>query len=97
MQLPDGTIYGAVMPDGSMYLNPKKLNANTPIHEHTHLFNQVIQKTNPKLWNKMVEAVKNSKPWKEVVNDPNYANLKTDSQIADEVYSRLTGNKGLIS
>jgi len=89
-----GEIYGAVLPDGSMYLNPEKLNANTPIHEYTHLFNQVIQKTNPKLWNRMVEAVKGIGLWNEVKNDHNYANLKTDSQIADEVYSRLTGKKG---
>lgn len=97
MQYPDGTVYGAVLPDGSMYLNPEKLNANTPIHEHTHLFNQVIQKTNPKLWNRMVAAVKGTKLWNEVKNDPNYANLKTDSQIADEVYSRLTGAKGAVN
>jgi hypothetical protein len=94
LQYPDGTVYGAVLPDGSMYLNPEKLNANTPIHEYTHLFNQVIQKTNPKLWNRMVEAVKGIGLWNEVKNDPNYANLKTDSQIADEVYSRIAGKKG---
>ena len=96
LQYPGGTVYGAVLPDGSMYLNPKKLNANTPIHEHTHLFNQVIHQINPKLWNKMVGAAKRLDLWKEVKNDPNYANLKTDSQIADEVYSRLAGNKGEI-
>jgi|GEM_PF-5582646 len=97
MQYPDGTVYGAVLPDGSMYLNPKKINANSHIHEHTHLFNQVIQKTNPKLWAKMVDAVKNTALWNEVKNDPNYANLKTDNQIADEVYSRLTGKKGAVN
>ncbi|HNN82489.1 MAG TPA: hypothetical protein PKL30_26675, partial [Leptospiraceae bacterium] len=97
MQYPDGTIYGAVLPDGTMYFNPEHLNANTPIHEHTHLFNQVIQQTNPKLWNRMVEAVKGIGLWNEVKNDPNYKNLKTDSQIADEVYSRLTGNKGEVN
>ena len=45
----------------------------------------------------MVEAVKGIGLWNEVKNDPNYANLKTDSQIADEVYSRLTGNKGEVT
>jgi hypothetical protein len=94
IKYPDGTVYGAVLPDGSMYLNPKKINANTPIHEHTHLFNQVIQKTNPKLWDKIVEATKKTELWEEVKNDPNYANLKTDSQIADEVFSRFVGDKG---
>jgi len=94
LQYPDGTVYGAVLPDGSMYLNPERLNANTPIHEHTHLFNQVIQKTNPKLWDKIVEATKKTELWEEVKNDPNYANLKTDSQIADEVFSRFVGDKG---
>ena len=39
--------------------------------------------------NRMVEAVKGIGLWNEVKNDPNYKNLKTDSQIADEVYSRL--------
>lgn len=88
------TIYGAVLPDGTMYLNPEKINANTPIHEHTHLFNQIIQKTNPKLWNKIVEATKKTEVWDEVKNDPNYSNLKTDDQIADEVFSRIAGDRG---
>ena len=45
----------------------------------------------------MVAAVKVSNLWNEVKKDPNYANLTTDSQIADEVYSRLIGNKGAIN
>ena len=90
----DGTVYGAVLPDGTIYINPKKLNANTPIHEHTHLFNNVIRKINPKLWNRMVNAIKDTEIWNDIKNDVNYSNLKTDNQIADEAYSRLVGNKG---
>ena len=44
MQYPDGTIYGAVLPDGTMYFNPEHLNANTPIHDSPTL----IQSSYPK-------------------------------------------------
>lgn len=88
------TVFGAMLPDGSIYIDRSKLNANSPIHEYTHLFNSIIQKTNPKLWNAIVEAVKKTKEWDDVKADPNYANLKTDNEIADEAFARIVGNLG---
>ncbi len=32
--------------------------------------------------------------WNEVVNDPNYKDLTTDDEIASEVLSRYSGEKG---
>ena len=33
MHTQKGEVYGAKLPDGTIYINPEKLNANTPIHE----------------------------------------------------------------
>lgn len=94
LKSPNGVVYGAVLSDGTMYLNPETLNANTPIHEHTHLFNQIVQRDNPKLWNRIVEVVKETDEWVEVTNNPAYSNLKTDNEIADEVFAKIVGDVG---
>ncbi|MCL1937363.1 MAG: hypothetical protein FWF52_03080, partial [Candidatus Azobacteroides sp.] len=90
----DGTSYGFATKDGKVYLDPSKMNANTPIHEFGHLWNDLIKQNHRGLWEKGVELAKQSAEWEKVKNDPNYANLKTDDQIADEVLGRLYGNRG---
>lgn len=65
----------------------------TPIHEYTHIWNKIIKKNYPELWAKGVELAKQSTIWQEVANDPRYANLKSEDQIADEVIARLAGVK----
>ena len=89
-----GIVYGAVTEDGTIYLNPDYLNANTAIHEHGHLFNQIISKTNPTLWRAIVEASKQTAIWAEIQGNPDYADLTTDDQVADEVFSRILGKFG---
>jgi DNA (cytosine-5)-methyltransferase 1 len=86
----DGNVYGAVLPNGVMFING--LDVNSLLHEHTHLFNQVVMKVNPKLWNSIKEAVKKTTEWSQVKRNPLYSNLKTDDEVADEVFSKIVGN-----
>ncbi len=86
----DGDVYGAVLPNGVMFING--LDVNSLLHEHTHLFNQVVMKVNPQLWNSIKEAVKKTAEWSQVKRNPLYSNLKTDDEVADEVFSKIVGN-----
>lgn len=90
----DGTTYGWAV-NGEIYLTPEGLNPNTPIHEYTHLWAAALQKSNPKLWGEVVEAMKLSPAWNEVMADDNYTDIHGDeNRVASEVLSRLSGNEG---
>ena len=90
----DGTTYGWAV-NGTIYLMPEGLNPNTPIHEYTHLWAAALQKSNPKLWSEVVEAMKLSPAWNEVMADENYTDIHgDDNRVASEVLSRLSGNEG---
>ncbi|WP_270569489.1 PBECR2 nuclease fold domain-containing protein, partial [Coprobacter secundus] len=88
-----GIIYGATV-GGKIYLNGSSLNPETPIHEYTHLWDTACQNINPELWRRGVELMKQTPLWEQVQNDPAYADLTTDDEIAGEVHSRLTGKDG---
>ncbi len=94
MRTPKGEVYGFVV-DGKVYLDAKLMNPNTPIHEYTHLWDTALQKKNPELWGRGVELMKQTALWREVTDDPNYADIAHDDNlVASEVHSRLTGEKG---
>ena len=88
-----GEIYGAVLPDGTIYLNPEKFNANTAIHEFTHLWEQIM----PNAWKKGVELFKNTQTGKKIFNqlkeEGNYSNLN-DDQLWSEALNTHLGNYG---
>jgi hypothetical protein len=96
MQDSNGTIFGAVLPDGTIYLNENHLNANTPFHEVVgHVFLNNIKKNNPKAYKEIISKLQAEKSlMDEVKNDPAYSHLKTDEQIADELFARMIGDKG---
>jgi hypothetical protein len=56
----NGAVYGFV-DNGRVYINPTYLNNNTPIHEFGHIWNIVAREMRPKLYEKGVNLVKNSK------------------------------------
>ena len=93
MQTPNGIIYGAKLPDGTIYLNPEFLNANTPIHEFSHLFEQLL----PSRFKKGVELLKQTnlgkKLFDQLKQEGNYANL-TDEQLWGEALNTHIGNFG---
>ena len=90
----DGVVYGFVK-DGKVYLNPELINPNTSIHEYTHLWDLALMQLNPALWEKGKKLMKQTPLWDEVINDPNYADIKDNEDlVASEVHSRLVGENG---
>lgn len=93
MHTSGGDIYGAKLPDGTIYINPDLLNANTPIHEFSHLWEQLM----PNAWKKGVELFKQTRLGKELFNklknEGNYSHL-TDTELWSEAMNTHIGNIG---
>jgi N12 class adenine-specific DNA methylase len=90
MTTPDGTVYGWAV-GNEIHLTPEGLNANTMVHEYTHLWAKAMRRANPKAWRGIVEMLKGTPVWATVVNDPAYQGLADDDAIASEVLSRYSG------
>lgn len=88
---PDGHAYGFTM-GGKIYIDARIAGADTPIHEYTHLWAEALRKANPKEWENIVGLMKGSPLWEEVKKK--YPDLKTDSEIADEVLAHYSGKRG---
>lgn len=86
-----GEIWGFTT-DGKIYLDPSVANAETPIHEYTHIWADAIRENNPKEWENIVCLMKGTTLWNQVKNG--YPELKTDSDIADEVLATYSGKLG---
>ena len=91
MKTPDGELYGFVY-NNEIYVDENLVNSNVLAHEYTHVWDNYVQKNNPDLWDKGMVALKNTSLWQEVVNDKNYAELTTDSEILSECHARIVGN-----
>lgn len=90
----NGRAYGWTV-GGKVYLNRDAANAETPVHEYTHLWDEMVKTQNPELWTRGKELLKELPLWDAVKNDPNYADIAGDEDaIASEVHSRLMGEEG---
>ncbi len=90
----DGEVYGLVK-GGKVYLDPRLLNANTPIHEYTHLWDTMVRQNNPALWSRGKDLMKQLSLWEEIKSDPAYTDIANDDDLlASEVHSRLSGAEG---
>ncbi len=87
----NGDAYGFTL-NGKVYIDPRMVNAETPIHEYSHLWSTAIREQNPKEWKNIVELMKGTAVWDEVVRT--YPELKTDDAIADEVLAQYSGRRG---
>ncbi len=87
----DNQTYGFAH-NGKIYLNPDTLGTEVAVHEYTHLWDNLIQKDNPELWNKGLEIFKGTSIWNEVVNDEHYADIKEDENLVlSECHALITG------
>lgn len=87
----DGTVYGFVH-EGKIYIDPSIANSEVPIHEYTHIWSGKLRSANPKEWDNIISLMKGTTIWDEVKNSNE--NLKTDSDVADEVLAIYSGRKG---
>ena len=88
-----GTIRGWVGNDGKIHLTKDGLNAETPIHEYTHLWAEALQMNNPELWEQIKGLLKDTPEWKRITSMKEYSNLKDDDRIAGEVLAHISGKK----
>lgn len=68
-----GIIYGAKFPDGSIYLNPQQINANTPIHEFAHIWEELFPTEFAKGIELLMSSEKGRKYIKQIRQNPAYA------------------------
>lgn len=89
----NGEVYGFKLSDGTIYINPEKLNANTAIHEFSHLWEQLM----PSAWKKGVELFKQTKIGQDLFNklkeEGNYSTL-SDNELWSEALNTHVGNYG---
>ena len=100
---PQGEIYGFVDKEGNIYLDETVISPEHPIHEYTHLWDRIVAKKNPKLWQRGVELMKQTSLWNKIANDDNYGKLwqskgitgdKLTNLIASEVHAKFVGEGG---
>ena len=92
LRTPQGTIYGFVK-DGQIYLNADEVNANTPIHEFGHIWEQLF----PKEFAKGIELLMASEQGrayiKKIRQNPAYAGRTLDEVKAEALVTAI-GDKG---
>lgn len=88
----DGKVYGFTY-RGKLYLDPREIDAELPLHEYGHLWTEAFRRLNPEGWNDLVETMKQDAESWNIVKQL-YPDLKTDSEIADEVIATFSGKNG---
>ena len=84
--------------EGVIHINPKAKGFDTPIHEYTHIWAEVLRQKNPEEWKNIVEMMKDVKVGKgkllwDTVKEA-YPHLESDDEIADEVLATYSGKHG---
>ena len=87
----DGEVYGFVK-DGKIYLDTEKMKPETPLHEYTHLWTEVLKSKNPKEWENVKKLFDEVKGLKEEVQKL-YPELKGDD-LYDEMIATYSGREG---
>ena len=94
LRTPDGRVYGWTR-GGEVWLNRDAMSPETPLHEYTHPWDEMVRRENPELWERGKELMKQTPLWDDVMSDPAYADIRDDEDaVASEVHSRLTGERG---
>ena len=88
----DGKVLGCTVGD-TIYLTQRGLNAETLVHEYTHVWAKAMQQRNPEGWKSIKGLLMDTPIWDEVVNDALYRHLQgDDDRIASEALARISGS-----
>ena len=66
-----GEVYAFAAPNGNLYFDETVISSEHPIHEYTHLWDRVVAKNNPQLWQRGITLMKETSLWKEVEDESN--------------------------
>ena len=86
-----GESYGFTM-NGKIYIDPRIATAETPIHEYTHLWADMVRRQDSGAWQDIVSLMKDTPVWETVRMQ--YPELTSTDDIADEVLARFSGQHG---
>lgn len=87
----DGEVYGFT--DGEkIYLDTRKMKPETPLHEYTHLWCDMLRKVNPKEWENVKKLFDKVEGLKEEVQKL-YPELKDDA-LYEEMITTYSGREG---
>lgn len=76
--------------ENSIFLTDDEEDSKTPLHEYVHIWDNVIKKENPTLWEQGKKLLKNTDQWIEVENsNPDWE----EDRIASEVHSIIVSDR----
>ena len=87
-----GRMYGFVRGDGTIFVDTNIATAETPIHEYTHLWAEVLRQQNPEEWKNIVMMMRDTPQWQQVRRD--YPHLQLGDDIAEEALAHYSGVRG---
>jgi|GEM_PF-209583 len=90
----NGTSYGFAY-HGSIYLDPRKIDAELPLHEFAHLWCQALRRINPKNWENVVSTIKEDSASWNFVKD-RYPDLTDENDLVEEVIAQYSGKRGAV-
>ena len=87
----NGELYGFAY-NGQIYADKNLMNSNVLAHEYTHLWDNYTRNQNHELWERGKNVFKQTSIWNEVLNDPNYQNIRNnEDEILSECHARICG------
>lgn len=91
----NSTLMGWVDVDGKIHLSKSGMNAETAIHEYTHLWVEGMRTNNLELWEQIRDMlIKDNPMYDEIRKSPAYANIKNNNdKIAEEILARISGKQ----
>ena len=92
MTTSDGKVYGFAY-RGKLYLDPRKLDANLPLHEYGHLWCEAFRRLNPEGWKEVVSLMKQDPDTWKFIKDMN-PDLTNEDDIAEEMIAKGSGDNG---
>lgn len=88
----DGKVYGFAY-RGAIYLDPRHIDAELPVHEYAHLWCEAFRRLNPGGWREVVETMKRDGETWELVKSLN-KELTDENDIAEEIIAIGSGKNG---
>ena len=94
-----GMVYGYAA-GNRIVLNEYVFNANTPLHEHAHLYMKVLSAFNPRLYQRGMDLWRDTPQWNDAKRDiERLGEEPTDERVFSECMAQFTGtaNEDIIS
>ena len=90
-QIGEGTtVNGWLGNDGKIYLTKAGMNAETAVHEYTHLWVEALRMSDPKLWKEIKDLLKGNAMWNDIKDNPTYSKYD-ENRLAEEVLAHISG------